>query len=124
MGKENYFRKIIIIINSNSNKVNIFNKLPNWSYQGTVRYDGTSTYDVLEHKTKNVKVLLKQLDSNNPNLLCSQNVLPSDNKTPLAITDCNDTQEEDIRNTILFELCKELNKQSDICCGIVPADND
>ncbi len=120
MNKENYFRKIIIRLTPNSNIETILDNLPNWSYQRDNKYGDTS-YDVLEHKTKNVKVLLKKITSD---FFCSQNILPSDGKKTCVTTDFDDIQEHDIKKDILFELCKEINEHSDIYCGIIPAKCD
>lgn len=129
MGKENFFRKLIIKAESNNSIITVFRNLQNWNYDGVKEVLGVSYYQ-LSNENKNVNVLF---NVTNCDYAISINVLPinmNGNETTIYCCgyDYSDNQARDIKSDILFELCKEINdnlpQDEFLYCGIIPANND
>ncbi|WP_270505843.1 hypothetical protein [Paraclostridium sordellii] len=128
MAKEEYFRKLIVKSDSQSDIVTVFNNLQNWSYNGIVNGGGVQ-YHELVNINENAKVLF---NCNNSGIIMSINVLPinmdGDERTVYRYGyDFSENQVTDIKDDILFDLCKEINNSIndvELYCGIVPSKND
>lgn len=130
MCKSNYFRKLMVKADVASDIVTVFSGLQSWNYEGITNADVTNYY-VLTNENENARVLF---GCDGSTFTMSTSVLPieMDGRETTVYRygyDFSDNQERDIRNDILFDLCKEIRNSANtndiaLYCGIVPAIND
>ena len=125
MCKEKYFRYIILKADSKEDIEKAFNSLKNWSYDGISDIYGKKYYQ-LSNIDENAKVLFLH---DNSNSTYSSNVLPikTDNKIKDTYRygyDFSENQPENLKENILFDLCKEISSCGYVFCSISLLDID